>query len=85
MSAYHSSSANPKRSHKYAKKIKKKLTGKGLAVPVGKHYQGHGDEVMASMQKTYDPETAKRVFYATENKQKNKAKRKKAKKRSGKR
>jgi len=54
-------------------------------VPIGKHYQGHGDEVMASMQKTYDPETAKRVFYATENKQKNKAKRKKAKKRSGKR
>lgn len=39
-------------------------------MPLNKHYAGHGEEVMASMRKTYDPETAKRVFYATENKRK---------------
>jgi hypothetical protein len=45
-------------------------------VPVRKHYEGHGDKVMASMRRTYkDPETAKRVFYATENKRKNEKKR----------
>lgn len=44
-------------------------------MPVKRHYKGHGDEVMASMRKTYgDTETAKRVFYATENKQKQRAK-----------
>jgi hypothetical protein len=43
-------------------------------MPVSEHYKGHGDEVMSSMKKTYDPETAKRVFYATENKQKSKKK-----------
>jgi hypothetical protein len=44
-------------------------------VPLSKHYKGHGDEVMSSMKKTYgDSETAKRVFYATENKQKKRAK-----------
>ena len=38
-------------------------------MPLAKHYGGHGDEVMSSMSKTYkDPATAKRVFYATENK-----------------
>jgi hypothetical protein len=41
--------------------------------PIAKHYKGHGDEVMASMKKTYkDEDTAKRVFYATENKREGK-------------
>ena len=54
-------------------------------MPISKHYQGHGDEVMASMKKTYgDSEKAKRVFYATENKRKS-AKKKKSRKRGGKR
>ena len=45
-------------------------------MPLSKHYKGHGKEVMASMRKTYgDDETAKRVFYATENKQKSGKKR----------
>jgi hypothetical protein len=45
-------------------------------VPISKYYKGHGDEVMSSMKKTYgDSETAKRVFYATENKRKNADKR----------
>ena len=44
-------------------------------MPLSKHYKGHGEEVMSSMKKTYkDPETAKRVFYATENKMKSKRK-----------
>lgn len=47
-------------------------------MPISKHYKGHGDEVMASMKKTYkDPETVKRVFYATENKREGKKKDKK--------
>jgi hypothetical protein len=33
---------------------------------------------MKSMQKTYDPETAKRVFYATEQKRKNEKKARKS-------
>ncbi len=48
-------------------------------MPISKHYEGHGDEVMDSMKKTYGPEKAKRVFYALENKQKTEAKRKIAK------
>ena len=45
-------------------------------MPVNRHYKGHGDEVMASMRKTYgDDGTVKRVFYATENKMKSKRKR----------
>jgi len=49
-------------------------------VPLKRHYKGHGDKVMRSMKKTYgDSETAKRVFYATENKMK------KGRKRSAKR
>lgn len=45
-------------------------------MPISKHYSGHGDEVMRSMKKTYkDSDTAKRVFYATENKRKNQRKR----------
>jgi hypothetical protein len=51
-------------------------------VPISKHYEGHGDEVMSSMKKTYGPEKAKRVFYATENKRKNE--KKKSKKRGSK-
>jgi hypothetical protein len=52
-------------------------------MPVSRHYKGHGDEVMSAMKRTYgDSETAKRVFYATENKAKSKAK--KASKRGGK-
>ena len=43
-------------------------------MPLSKHYEGHGEEVMRSMKKTYDPETAKRVFYATENKRKSEKK-----------
>lgn len=53
-------------------------------MPVSKHYSGHGDKVMRAMKKTYgDPETAKRVFYATENKRKNE--KKSSRKRSSKR
>ncbi len=49
-------------------------------MPVSKHYSGHGEKVMRAMKKTYgDSETAKRVFYATENKKKSE---KKSKKRS---
>ena len=44
-------------------------------MPISKHYKGHGDEVMPSMKRTYgDDETAKRVFYATENKMKKREK-----------
>ncbi len=43
-------------------------------MPLSKHFQGHGDEVMKSMQKTYGPKKAESVFYATENAQKNKRK-----------
>lgn len=41
-------------------------------MPLNKHFKGHGDEVMKSMEKTYGPEKAERVFYATENKMKGK-------------
>jgi hypothetical protein len=55
-------------------------------MPISKHYGGHGSDVMSSMKKAYDPETAKRVFYATENKRKNEKKSKKSKRKgSGKR
>jgi hypothetical protein len=53
-------------------------------VPVSKHYDGHGAKVMRAMKKTYgDSDTAKRVFYATENKKKSQSQ-KKSRKRSGK-
>lgn len=39
-------------------------------MPISKHYGGHGEEVMRSMRKQYGPK-AERIFYATENKQKN--------------
>lgn len=43
-------------------------------MPLSKYFGGHGEEVMASMEKTYGPEKAERVFYATENKNKKKKK-----------
>jgi hypothetical protein len=50
-------------------------------MPLSKHYKGHGAEVMSAMKHTYgDSEKAKRVFYATENKNKKKAKRKRGRK-----
>jgi hypothetical protein len=43
-------------------------------MPVDKYFGGHGEEVMASMKTTYankgGAKKAKRVFYATANKQK---------------
>ena len=39
-------------------------------MPMSKHFAGHGEKVMKSMMKTYGPEKAKRVFYATEKKKK---------------
>lgn len=40
-------------------------------MPLNKHYGGEGEKVMQSMMKTYkNKKTAKRVFYATENKKK---------------
>lgn len=40
-------------------------------MPLNKHFEGHGAEVMKSMEKTYGKgEKAKQVFYATENKRK---------------
>ena len=37
-------------------------------MPLSKHFGGKGEKVMASMKKTYGPEKAKSIFYATENK-----------------
>lgn len=45
-------------------------------MPLNKHFDGHGEEVMASMKKTYGDD-AKKVFYATENKRKSKGRKKK--------
>jgi hypothetical protein len=39
-------------------------------MPIGKHYGGHGEEVMANMVKEYGADKAKAIFYATENKKK---------------
>lgn len=43
-------------------------------MPIDEYFGGHGEEVMASMKKTYakkgGAKKAKRVFYATANKQK---------------
>ena len=36
-------------------------------MPLSKHFGGHGEEVMANMQKEYGPGKAEHVFYATEN------------------
>jgi len=40
-------------------------------MPVSKHFAGHGKKVARSMKRTYG-KNWKRVFYATENKQKQK-------------
>lgn len=42
-------------------------------MPLSEHFKGHGEKVMASMQKQYGTEKAKRVFYATENARKHEA------------
>lgn len=42
-------------------------------MPLNSHFGGHGNEVMASMKKSYAPKKAESVFYATENAQKSKA------------
>ena len=39
-------------------------------MPISKHYGGSGEKVMSSMKKQYGEEKGERVFYATENKQK---------------
>jgi len=39
-------------------------------MPISKYFGGHGSEVMSNMKKSYGPEKAKRVFYATANKRK---------------
>ena len=41
-------------------------------MPIDKYYGGHGEEVMANMKKQYGADKGKSVFYATENKRKNK-------------
>lgn len=43
---------------------------KGQFMPLSKYFKGHGEEVMANMQKEYGPEKGKQVFYATANKKK---------------
>jgi hypothetical protein len=43
-------------------------------MPLNKHFGGHGEEVMDNMKKEYGGEKAEKVFYATENKNKGKAK-----------
>ena len=45
-------------------------------MPVGEYFQGHGDEVMASMKKKYGEKKGKSVFYATDAKRKRKGKKK---------
>lgn len=42
-------------------------------MPVSKHYGGHGREVMSKMKSKYGEEKGERVFYATENKRKQKS------------
>jgi hypothetical protein len=37
-------------------------------MPVEKYFDGHGNEVMSSMRKTYGDKKGKSVFYATANK-----------------
>ena len=53
-------------------------------MPLGKHYSGHGNEVMASMKATYagkkSADEVRRIFYATENARKKHSVRKAMKK-----
>ena len=37
-------------------------------IPLYKYFKGHGEEVMAGMQKKHGSEAGKREFYATANK-----------------
>lgn len=37
-------------------------------MPVSEYFKGHGDKVMANMQKEYGAKKGKSVFYATANK-----------------
>ena len=41
-------------------------------MPLSKHFGGKGEQVMRAMRKTYGPEKAERIFYATESKMKSK-------------
>ena len=45
--------------------------------PIKSYFKGKGKKVMKSMKKTYGAKKGKSVFYATVNKMKSKAKRKK--------
>jgi hypothetical protein len=47
-------------------------------MPIAEHYKGEGSKVMKSMKERYGAEDGKRVFYATENKQKSKKKNRKS-------
>lgn len=38
-------------------------------MPIGKYFGGHGDRVMAAMQKQHGTKAGTREFYATANKQ----------------
>jgi len=46
-------------------------------MPIGRYFKGKGKKVMKSMKKQYGAKKGKQVFYATANKAKAKAKRKK--------
>ena len=39
-------------------------------MPLSNYYKGHGEEVMAKMEKEYGKEKGKKVFYAKANKMK---------------
>jgi len=41
-------------------------------MPLSKHYDGHGKQVMIDMKQRYGSEKGKEVFYATTNKRKKK-------------
>lgn len=43
-------------------------------MPLSKHFKGKGEEVMESMKEEYGEKEGKKVFYATDNKRKNKEK-----------
>lgn len=43
-------------------------------MPVGSYFEGHGDEVMASMKKRHGGKKGEQVFYATANAKKMKPK-----------
>lgn len=45
-----------------------------IVMPLDKYFGGHGEKVMRSMKEQYGSEKGKKVFYATENKRKQKKK-----------